>query len=72
MRLIEFAQDVLRFAKPGLLLRFCWLLFGRIEVLVCACGARLSLHFFLRVLSQPADERLLVRGGRPPQEKLSP
>jgi hypothetical protein len=37
MRLIEFAQDVLRFAKHGLLHRFCWLLFGRIEVLVCAC-----------------------------------
>jgi hypothetical protein len=37
MYLIEFVQDVLRFAKHGLLLRFCWLLFGRIGVLLCAC-----------------------------------
>ncbi len=37
MYLIEFAQDVLRFAKHGLLLRFCWLLVARMEVLLCAC-----------------------------------
>lgn len=38
MRVIEFAQDVLRFAKHGLLLRFCWLLFGRVAVLLCVAG----------------------------------
>lgn len=37
MYVIEFGQDVLRFAKHGLLLRFCWLLVARMEVLLCAC-----------------------------------
>jgi len=42
MYLVEFVQDVLRFAKHGLLLRFCWLLFVRAEVLFCVAGLAIA------------------------------